>query len=73
MFDAGAERIETLAQHGPFSRTAIYAAIADGELQARKHGGSTIILKAEWEAFLASRPLMERKPRSTPAVPADAV
>ncbi|MDP4024037.1 hypothetical protein Q8W71_15515 [Methylobacterium sp. NEAU 140] len=64
MFETGAERIDTLAKHSPLSRSAIYTAIADGELTARKHGGCTIILKADWEAFLASRPVMERKPRN---------
>lgn len=65
MFEAGAERIETLAKHSPLSRSAIYSAIADGTLVARKHGGITLILKDDWDAFLRSRPVAERRPRST--------
>lgn len=64
MFEAGAERIETLAKHSPLSRSAIYSAISDGTLVARKHGGITLILKDDWDTFLRSRPIAERRART---------
>ncbi len=58
LFPAGAERIDTLAKTSGISRSALYKAINAGELIARKHGGTTLILEEDWRAFLQSRPVL---------------
>ena len=49
------------ADDGPFGKTFIYEAIASGALVARKAGRRTIILKTDWENYLASLPAMPAK------------
>ena len=44
------------------SRTAIYRAISDGLLPARKRGSRTLILASDLEALLAALPVV--KPRA---------
>ena len=67
MFEAGAEKIDTVAEHGPISRSVLYEAVANRELIVRKHGRITLVLREDWENFLRSRPVMEPK-RSPPPV-----
>lgn len=59
--DKTAYRIEELAEQGPFSRSFIFKKIRDGQLIARKAGRSTVILRADWEAFLAALPTIDRR------------
>ncbi len=73
LFPAGAERIDALAKTSGISRSALYKAINAGELIARKHGGTTLILEEDWRAFLQSRPVLtphSRPAKSEPAPPA---
>lgn len=44
------------------SRTAIYRAISDGTLAARKRGSRTLILASDLEALLTALPIV--KPRA---------
>ena len=48
--------ISELAAVGPLSRSLIYKAIRDGNLVARKVGDRTIVLAADWDAFLQALP-----------------
>ncbi|GEO13538.1 hypothetical protein MAE02_12340 [Microvirga aerophila] len=48
--------INELAKIGPVKRSKLYEAIRAGELIARKHGRSTLILKADYEKFLERLP-----------------
>ena len=41
---------------GPLGRSSIYDAIKGGQLVVRKAGRRTIILQADWEAFLNALP-----------------
>lgn len=56
MAEKAAYRIAELAEMGPLGRSSIYIAIKNGRLVARKLGGATIILKADWERFLNEAP-----------------
>jgi len=56
-----AYRIEELAENGPFSRSFLYRQIREGALIARKCGRITLILESDWQAFLASLPVIDRK------------
>lgn len=47
-----AYRINELAEHGPIKRSALYTAIAEGRLTARKLGGTTVVLREDWTSFL---------------------
>jgi hypothetical protein len=51
-----AYRIRELAEAGPFKKTFIFAAIANGRLTARKAGAATVVLASDWEDFLANLP-----------------
>ncbi|WP_457094605.1 helix-turn-helix domain-containing protein [Microvirga sp. P5_D2] len=57
MTEKNAFSISELAKAGPLGRSKLYEAIRDGALVARKAGRRTIILKADFERFLASLPL----------------
>jgi hypothetical protein len=48
--------ISELAAVGPLSRSVLYRAIREGALIARKLGDRTIVLAADWDAFLQSLP-----------------
>ena len=54
---------ELLAIH-PGGRTSLYAAIASGELIARKSGRSTLVLVRDYERYLEALPRIE--PRTAP-------
>jgi hypothetical protein len=45
-----------LAADGPLCRSALYREIREGRLMARKAGRATIVLAADWDAFLQSLP-----------------
>lgn len=49
--------ISELAAHGPLGRSKIYEKIADGSLTARKLDNKTVILDADWRAFLDALPI----------------
>lgn len=51
-----AYRIKHLAEIGPFGKTFIFDAIAQGKLTARKAGAATVVLAEDWDAFLANLP-----------------
>jgi hypothetical protein len=57
-FSKFAYSIGELANKGPIRRSNIYNQIASGRLRARKIGRRTIILDEDWQAFLASTPVM---------------
>jgi len=48
--------ISELAAVGPLSRSHIYKEIRQGNLIARKVGDRTIVLAADWDAFLQALP-----------------
>jgi hypothetical protein len=48
--------IKELSESGPIKRSRLYEAIKAGELIARKHGRSTIVLTPDYEAFLDRLP-----------------
>ena len=52
-----AVRLNDLAARGPFGRSKLYEFVRTGELPARKRGGTTFVLEADWRAFLAEAPL----------------
>ena len=52
-------------QYSRIGRSKLYHAMRDGELVARKFGARTVILRADLEAFLTSRPAYA--PRSAAA------
>jgi excisionase family DNA binding protein len=54
-----AHTIEAAAMLSTCGRTAIYAAIKDGALKARKLGRRTLILDADLRTWLASLPARE--------------
>lgn len=56
MIEKPAYSINELAAAGPPGRSTIFKAIKDGELIARKAGRRTIILKSDYEAYLAGLP-----------------
>ena len=45
-----------LAADGPLCRSALYREINAGRLMARKAGRSTIVLAADWDAYLRALP-----------------
>jgi len=47
------------AEDGPIGKTKLYVAINSGELPARKHGSSTIILTEDYLVYLKSLPEYE--------------
>lgn len=49
--------ISELANIGPLSRSKIYEKIEDGSLTARKLDNKTVILDADWRAFLDALPV----------------
>jgi excisionase family DNA binding protein len=51
--------INQAVEAGAGSRSAIYEAIARGELKAKKLGRSTRILREDLQAFLRSRPTLD--------------
>jgi hypothetical protein len=53
--------------NGPHGRTAIYAAIKEGRLIARKDGRKTIILVSDYQQFLQSLPVL-RTGRNAPPI-----
>lgn len=54
--------IKQVAARLGISRTAVYVAIRSKQLTARKLGRRTIILRRDFEAFVASRPALEWAP-----------
>ena len=48
--------INEVLDNGPCGRTSLYAAIKAGKLRAVKHGKKTIVLAADYAAFLAGLP-----------------
>ncbi len=57
-----AYRINDLVEAGPFGRSFIFDMIRQGRLVARKAGRTTVVLAADWEAFLGSlKPVEARK------------
>jgi hypothetical protein len=48
--------IKELAASGPIKRSRLYEAIRTGELIARKHGRSTVVLTPDYETFLERLP-----------------
>jgi hypothetical protein len=48
--------IDELAEAGPISKSQIHKQIREGALIARKCGKRTVILPADWEAFLQALP-----------------
>lgn len=48
--------IQYLADHGPVSRSQIYAALKVGQLKAKKAGRRTIVPPAAWSDFLDRLP-----------------
>jgi excisionase family DNA binding protein len=54
-----AYRIESAAAAIGVGRSKVFRMIKDGEIPARKIGGSTVILREDLEAFLASTPFVE--------------
>ncbi|KAA2237054.1 helix-turn-helix domain-containing protein [Salinarimonas soli] len=46
------------------SRSALYAAIASGDLMARKNGSRTVVLRSDLEAFLRRLPAAQVGRRS---------
>jgi hypothetical protein len=57
-----AHTIDQLIDEGTLNRTAIFKAISDGKLLARKLGRRTIILDEDYRAFLRSLPLVGGAP-----------
>lgn len=57
--EAEALSFEQLKQLTGLGRTALYKAMADGRLPARKFGRKTIILRADARAFLAALPAFQ--------------
>lgn len=55
-FPSFAYTIEELMQVAALGRTYIYEAIQSGDLVARKAGRRTIVLHADYEAFLSKLP-----------------
>jgi excisionase family DNA binding protein len=53
--------IETFAKAAGIGRDAIYGAIREGRLTARKVGSRTIILREDGEAWLRSLPVLPAK------------
>ena len=51
--------IKELSQSGPIKRSKLYEAIKTGELIARKHGRSTIVLTTDYENFLDQLPKLK--------------
>ena len=51
--------IDQLATLGPVSRPVLYREIKSGRLVARKLRGRTIVLAADWDAYLKGLPLMQ--------------
>lgn len=54
-----AYRIESAAAALGVGRSKVFKMIKDGEIPARKIGGSTVILREDLEAYLASTPIAE--------------
>jgi hypothetical protein len=48
--------IKELSEFGPVKRSKLYEAINAGQLTARKHGRSTIVLTVDYENFLDQLP-----------------
>jgi hypothetical protein len=48
--------IAQVVEQGPLGRSSVYRAIAEGRLTGRKFGRRTIILEADWAAFLEGLP-----------------
>ncbi|EKS34347.1 hypothetical protein [Afipia broomeae] len=51
-----AHTIDQLIDEGTLNRTAIFKAIADGKLVAKKLGRRTIVLDEDYRAFLKNLP-----------------
>jgi hypothetical protein len=65
-----AYRLEELALAGPIGRSAIYKAIREGRLAARKVGLRTVIMRDDWREFLLSHPVGLDSERARKAVAA---
>ncbi|MBY0382771.1 MAG: DNA-binding protein [Xanthobacteraceae bacterium] len=52
-----AHTIDQLIEEGTLNRTAIFKAISDGKLVARKLGRRTIVLDDDYKTFLKNLPL----------------
>lgn len=57
--DPLAYSVEQAAKAANSSRSALYEAIADGDLVARKRGARTIILPEDLKTYLANLPAIE--------------
>ena len=57
----GALTIPNVIKESTFGRTSIYKAIAAGELITRKHGRRTIVLRSDFNKFMASLPVIPAK------------
>ena len=54
LFEAGFERLATVAQRGPLSLPTLYRLAAAGRLDTVKIGGARCVTRAAWSAFIAS-------------------
>ncbi|GJD98103.1 hypothetical protein [Methylobacterium isbiliense] len=50
--------------NGPFARSTINKAIAEGRLTARKVGGATVILADDWRRYVEGTPITSNRRQS---------
>ena len=54
LFEAGFERLSTMAERGPLSLPTLYRMAACGRLKTMKLGGARCVTRTAWNAFIAS-------------------
>lgn len=57
LFEAGFERLSTMAQRGPLSLPTLYRLAACGRLETTLIGGARCVTREAWKALIAGAPV----------------